>query len=82
MASANNEAECLRQNLFDAKCSDELSERCMALSGEGQSRMMISILRSHRKELLSTIHEYQKALDSLDYLLFRTEKEQRTGVTP
>ena len=29
--------------------------------------------------ILDTIHEYQKALDSLDYLLFQTEKNQKAG---
>ena len=27
--------------------------------------------------ILDTIHEYQKALDSLDYLLFQTEKSRK-----
>ncbi len=79
MAFANNKTECLRQNLQDAKCGKELSEQCMALSGQGQNTRMLSLLRVHRTELLDTIHEYQKALDSLDYLLFRTEKEQKAG---
>jgi hypothetical protein len=38
-------------------------------------------LKIHRAELLDTIHEYQKALDSLDYLLFQTEKIKKAGVS-
>ncbi len=34
------------------------------------------ILKEHRKELLDTIHANQKALDSLDYLIFQTEKKE------
>lgn len=80
MAFANDRTECLRQNLLDAKCSRELSEQCMSLAGEGQRFRMIPLLRAHRTALLDTIHEYQRALDSLDYLLFQTEKEHRTGL--
>ena len=81
MAAANNKTECLRQNLLDAKCGKELREQCMALSEEGQQVRMVSLLKGHRADLLDTIHEYQKALDSLDYLLFQTEKIKKAGVT-
>ncbi len=82
MAAANNQTECLRQNLLDAKCDIELRETCMALSEKGQPVRMISLLKAHRTDLLDTIHEYQKALDSLDYLLFQTEKRKKAGMTP
>lgn len=82
MAAANNQTECLRQNLLDAKCGKELREQCIALSEEGRQMRMVSLLKVHRAELLDTIHEYQKALDSLDYLMFQTEKNKKAGVTP
>ncbi len=77
MAAANNPTECLQQNLLDAKCGKELREQCMLLSEDGQQVRMVSLLREHRTALLDTIHEYQKALDSLDYLLFQTEKRRK-----
>lgn len=61
-------------NLIDAHCSEELSERCYALAEHGQTAQMLLLLRRHRKELLDQIHEQQKALDCLDYLIFQTEK--------
>ncbi len=77
MAAANDQTECLRQNLLDAKCGKELREQCMTLSEHGQEVRMISLLKTHRTKLLDTIHEYQKALDSLDYLLFQTERRKQ-----
>ena len=74
MALASNAKECLHQNLRDARCSKEQIERCMELSDIGDQGRMLFILKEHRKELLETIHSHQKALDSLDYLLFQTEK--------
>ena len=77
MAAANDQTECLRQNLSDAKCGQELREQCMTLSEQGHQVRMVPLLKIHRAELLETIHEYQKALDSLDYLLFQIEKSRK-----
>ena len=73
MADANDAQGRLFQNLQDAKCSGEQIRRCVKLSKNGELTQMLFILRAHRKELLETIHSYQKALDSLDYLVFQTE---------
>ena len=69
--------QALYHNLIDAKCSEELSKRCFELSEHGQTGQMLILLREHRKELLNQIHERQKALDCLDYLIFQTEKGAR-----
>ncbi len=74
MALASNAMECPHQNLCDAGCSKEQIKLCMELSDTGDQGRMLSILKEHRKELLDTIHAHQKALDSLDYLMFQTQK--------
>lgn len=74
MALASNAKECLHQNLRDAKCSKEQIKRCMELSDKEDQGRMLFILKEHRQELLNTIHAHQKALDSLDYLMFQTQK--------
>ena len=66
--------QALYHNLIDAKCSQELSKRCYELFEHGQTGQMLILLRGHRKELLNQIHEQQKALDCLDYLIFQTER--------
>jgi hypothetical protein len=76
MALASNAMECLHQNLCDAGCSKEQIKLCMELSDKGDRSRMLFILKEHRKELLDTIHAHQKALDSLDYLMFQTEKKE------
>ena len=65
--------QALYDNLLDALCPEELSEHCCALAERGQTGQMILLLRGYRKELLGQIHEQQKALDRLDYLIFQTE---------
>lgn len=81
MADANNKLECLRQNLCDAKCDEAVQARCVQLAAEGHEKQMIPLLREQRKALLDTIHEHQKALDCLDYLMFQTERKGRNGGT-
>ena len=44
------------------------------LAESKQTAQMLILLRRHRKDLLDRIHEQQKALDCLDYLIFQTEK--------
>ncbi len=68
--------QTLYDNLIDAQCSEELSERCYELSENGQIAQMLLLLREHRTELLNHIHEQQKALDCLDYLIFQTENRK------
>jgi len=62
------------ENLLDAQCPEELRERCCMLAESKQTAQMLILLRRHRKDLLDRIHEQQKALDCLDYLIFQTEK--------
>lgn len=66
--------QALYSNLIDANCSEELSKRCYELFEHGQTAQMLILLREHRKGLLNQIHEQQKALDCLDYLIFQTER--------
>lgn len=61
------------ESVCDAGCSKEQIKLCMELSDKGDRSRMLFILKEHRKELLDTIHAHQKALDSLDYLMFQTE---------
>ncbi len=67
----------LYDNLIDARCSEELCERCSILAKRGQTAQMLFLLRGHRKELLDHIHEQQKARACPDYLIFQTEKGAR-----
>lgn len=80
MAAYNNKEECLYQNLTDAKCPEELRDRCMALAADGENGKLLHELMGQREELLEAIHENQKALDSLDYLIFQTEKNRKQAL--
>ena len=77
MAEYNNKEQCLYQNLTDAKCTEELRDRCMSLAAAGENGRLLQILKRRRTELLEAVHDSQQALDSLDYLIFQTEKRRK-----
>ena len=77
MAAANDRKACLLQNLQDAMCPEEMTRECIGLAEAENEREMLRILEEHRKELLTRIHGYQKALDCLDYLMFQTKKHRK-----
>ncbi|MBR4342830.1 MAG: hypothetical protein IKP88_09005 [Lachnospiraceae bacterium] len=77
MAAANDRQGCLLQNLQAAMCPEEMTRECIGLAETENEREMLRILEEHRKELLTRIHGYQKALDCLDYLVFQTKKHRK-----
>ena len=77
----NREAERLNcymygsiyQNLIDAGCDRQTAEQCMMFAKGGQFTDMLPILVRHRKDLLGSLHESQKRIDCLDYLLYKVK---------
>ena len=72
--------EAVLQNLADAGCSDELVARYRslsdaALSEDALNRRQEGMLRAYRRELLERLHEEQRRLDCLDYLLYRLRQD-------
>lgn len=74
MPEANNETQCFYQNLVDIGFGEELVSRCVLLKQEGQTRELLRILQSSRRDLLTQIHAEQKKLDCLDYLVYRLKR--------
>lgn len=75
MPEASDKNGIFYQNLVDAGCDTQITQKCMALFQAGNLREMIPILSAYRKGLLSTVRAGQKKIDCLDYLLYQIEKE-------
>ncbi len=75
MAHISDTQGRLRENLADAGCGEELTQRFMALVEQGKTREALALLTGHRKALLDCCHAEQKKIDCLDYLVYRMEKE-------
>ncbi|MCD8038543.1 MAG: hypothetical protein LUE96_05595 [Lachnospiraceae bacterium] len=74
MPEANNEAQCFYQNLIDIGFGEEMSSHCVTLQKEGRRKELLIALKNRRQDLLRHIHEEQKKLDCLDYLVCQVEK--------
>ena len=63
----------VEQNLENAGCTKEYIKHYMSLQGSGKEQL--NILEDYRDELVKQMHDVQRKLDCLDYLLFykRTE---------
>ena len=75
MAEANDVYGSIYQNLIDAGCDQQIAEKCMVFAKEGRFTDMLPILVRHRKALLGSLHERQKQIDCLDYLLYKLKKQ-------
>ena len=62
------------QNLQAAGCSLDMVETCLKLRAQGRQKESFHLLCRQRRRLLEIIHEDQKRLDCLDYLIFSMKK--------
>ena len=63
--------EMLITNLKDAGCDDNTIVAFLHYSQTNEQAKQMDLLKKHRHILLDKIHEDQKAIDCLDYLLYR-----------
>ncbi|MCH1939260.1 hypothetical protein [Holdemania massiliensis] len=75
MAEAMDTMGLIYQNLKDAGCNEETTEKCMLLAEKGEVKRMLPLLLHHRMTLLENIHFRQKQIDCLDYLVYKIQKE-------
>ena len=76
--AAGNQAvkkqQAVIQNLKDAGCKTEQVEEFLELSRDGNRKRQMLFLEKHRQTLLEEMHEEQKRIDRLDYLVFQMRK--------
>ena len=77
MAEANDVYRSIYQNLIDAGCDQQTAEQCMVFAKEGRFTDILPILVRHRKVLLGSLHESQKQIDCLDYLLYKIKNRKQ-----
>ena len=64
--------DIIRQYLIDAGCDDELISRYERSPDRRQQQKLLSL---HRKKLLDEVHDKERCISRLDYLLFMITKE-------
>ena len=65
------------QNLKDAGCTEELSRQFMVLQKDGEAEKQIQLLSGHRRHLLDVLHQEERRIDCLDYLMYQIQKRDQ-----
>ncbi len=66
--------EAVIQNLRDAGCSPDTIQCCMASLDCGEKTELLKRLENHRERLLHKVHEEEKRIDCLDYLVYQISR--------
>lgn len=75
--SGLDELSGLLRNLEDAGCDEMLIQEFMRCREEENSYRQVRLLKTHRRNLLSSLHVCQSQIDCLDYLLYQIQKEKK-----
>lgn len=66
--------EAVIQNLEDAGCTSDIIECCIACMEQGKKSELLRQLEEHRTGLLNKVHEEEKHIDCLDYLVYQIRR--------
>ena len=66
--------EAVIQNLKDAGCSQDTIECCIDCLDCGEKAELLKRLENHRKSILCRVHEEEKQIDCLDYLVYQINR--------
>ena len=69
--------EQLIQGLSDAGCSTETAERIGSLYEAGSYREMLHQMKVQRCVLIDAMHESQRKVDRMDFLIRNQEKQMK-----
>lgn len=66
--------QAVTQNLLDAGCDCETVAQFLLYEKEGDRKGQLALLASHRLRLLEQVHQEEKRIACLDYLVYHLEK--------
>ncbi len=75
MGEASDIMGILHQNLIDAGCNEDLTRNCMELAKVNRWDRILSLFSKQRTALLDSVHDGQKQIDCLDFLVYRINKK-------
>ena len=65
------------QNLKDAGCGGDCVEQFLSLEEEGKTQEQLELLSVQRRQLLDRVHEEERRITCLDYLVYQIEKRKQ-----
>ena len=66
--------ESIIQNLRDAGCDERTIAAFLGYIKDGRESESLRLLKKQRSLLLDTVHQEEKKIDCLDYLVYRMQK--------
>lgn len=69
--------EAIVQNLKDAGCDQDTIDCCIKCLESGKKEELLRRLEKHRKGLLHTVHQGEKQIDCLDYLVYQLNRHSQ-----
>ena len=67
--------ESIIQNLKDAGCSKSQIEEFMSYAGKHERNSVLKLLRQQRNVLLDGLHEKQRMIECLDYMVYQIKND-------
>lgn len=64
------------QNLKDAGCAQPIINEILMLINSGSNTCALKLLAKHKTELLKSLHENQKQINCLDFLIFQIKQKE------
>ena len=74
-----NDTNAVLQNLKDAGCDDEVVKTFMELAETGEKQKQYRLLEKHRRDLLEKVHNRERQIDCLDYLVFQSQRTNESS---
>lgn len=70
--------ENIQKNLLDAGCDIDVIEKFLEYRQKEGTSKQILFLKCQRCQLLEGLHQVQKSVDCLDYLIYMIKKEEES----
>lgn len=69
--------EAVVQNLRDAGCSPDTIQCFMGYFDQGDWKDQLSLLEEHRESILNRVHEEERQIGCLDYLVYQIKNREK-----
>ncbi|WP_102265997.1 hypothetical protein [Massilicoli timonensis] len=69
--------QAVMQNLIDAGCSKDMIDDLMKQLAEDDMESLLQMLEQHRACLLSMVHQKEKQIDCVDYLVYQIKRSKQ-----
>ena len=66
------------QNLKDAGCDSKIADNIISLIKADEKAPALNMLAKHRRQLITSLKEYQKKIDCLDFLVFNLKQNNKS----